>query len=117
MCACVCVCLCVCVCVCLSVCVCVCVRVSVCVCMHVYVLVHLCKCVLNVGCVCVFDVTQLIKPAGYLCVQKAHFKSDWHRYNLKQQLKGAKSVTEDQFETITGTERERAVLDIYHDKI
>ena len=63
--------------------------------------------------VCVFDVTRLIKPAGYFCVQKAHFKSDWHRYNLKQQLKGAKSVTEDQFETITGTEREREQYRIY----
>ena len=49
-----------------------------------------------------------VKPSHYsptlgcLCLQKAHFKSDWHRYNLKQQLKGDESVTEDQFETITG---------------
>ena len=52
-------------------------------------------------CVCVCGVTH--PTLEYLCVQKAHFKSDWHRYNLKQQLKGDKSVTEDQFETITGT--------------
>ena len=57
--------------------------------------------VLMCVCVCVCGVTH--PTLEYLCVQKAHFKSDWHRYNLKQQLKGDKSVTEDQFETITGT--------------
>ena len=59
-----------------------------------------CVCVCIV-CVCVCGVTH--PTLEYLCVQKAHFKSDWHRYNLKQQLKGDKSITEDQFETITGT--------------
>ncbi|XP_076439741.1 tRNA endonuclease ANKZF1-like isoform X2 [Babylonia areolata] len=34
--------------------------------------------------------------------QKAHFKSDWHRYNLKQQLRGKACISEDQFEAMTG---------------
>ncbi|XP_070211217.1 tRNA endonuclease ANKZF1-like isoform X1 [Littorina saxatilis] len=34
--------------------------------------------------------------------QKAHFKSDWHRYNLKQQIKGDDAITEEQFEDMTG---------------
>lgn len=34
--------------------------------------------------------------------QKRHYKSDWHRYNLRQRLKGCKSVSEEQFEDLSG---------------
>ncbi|XP_071101998.1 tRNA endonuclease ANKZF1-like [Haliotis cracherodii] len=34
--------------------------------------------------------------------QKEHYKSDWHRYNLKLRLKGSKFVCEDEFEKIAG---------------
>merc|ERR1712226_1486227 len=34
--------------------------------------------------------------------QKRHYRSDWHRYNLKQRLKGKVHITEDQFEDISG---------------
>jgi hypothetical protein len=34
--------------------------------------------------------------------QIRHYKSDWHRYNLRQRLKGCKSVTEEQFEELSG---------------
>ena len=88
---------------------------QVCVCVYIVWVCIVWVCVHSVGvwsdssntgvlmcvCVCVCGVTH--PTLEYLCVQKAHFKSDWHRYNLKQQLKGDKSVTEDQFETITGT--------------
>lgn len=29
--------------------------------------------------------------------QRMHYKLDWHRYNLKQRLRGIKSITEDEF--------------------
>lgn len=35
--------------------------------------------------------------------QKRHYKSDWHRYNLRQRLKGCKSVSEEQFEDLSGS--------------
>lgn len=35
-------------------------------------------------------------------LQKDHFKSDWHRFNLKQELKGEKSINEEEFEMMTG---------------
>lgn len=31
-----------------------------------------------------------------------HFKTDWHRYNIKQRLKGARSVTEVAFAQVAG---------------
>ncbi|XP_063421808.1 tRNA endonuclease ANKZF1-like [Mytilus trossulus] len=34
--------------------------------------------------------------------QKRHYKSDWHRYNLRLRLKGLNSVNEDQFEELSG---------------
>ncbi|KAK3728093.1 hypothetical protein RRG08_022143 [Elysia crispata] len=34
--------------------------------------------------------------------QVLHYKSDWHRYNLHLRVTGAKPVTEDQFETMSG---------------
>lgn len=34
--------------------------------------------------------------------QKRHYRSDWHRYNLKLRLKGREKVTEEQFEDISG---------------
>ncbi|XP_064614070.1 uncharacterized protein LOC135477796 [Liolophura sinensis] len=34
--------------------------------------------------------------------QKHHYRSDWHRFNLKQRIKGLNSVSEDAFETISG---------------
>ncbi|XP_023932467.1 ankyrin repeat and zinc finger domain-containing protein 1 [Lingula anatina] len=34
--------------------------------------------------------------------QKEHYKSDWHRFNLKQRLKDLPAITEDTFEEITG---------------
>lgn len=34
--------------------------------------------------------------------QRSHFKSDWHRYNLKLQLKGENSITEETFEAMSG---------------
>ena len=30
--------------------------------------------------------------------QKQHYKSDWHRFNLKQKIKGAEPVTVENFE-------------------
>ena len=30
--------------------------------------------------------------------QRAHFKLDWHRFNIANKLKGLKSISEDQFE-------------------
>ena len=35
--------------------------------------------------------------------QKRHYRSDWHRYNLKQRLKGRERISEEQFEEISGT--------------
>ncbi|KAK3101748.1 hypothetical protein FSP39_006094 [Pinctada imbricata] len=35
--------------------------------------------------------------------QKEHFKSDWHRYNLQQKIKGRNSVTAERFEEILGS--------------
>lgn len=32
--------------------------------------------------------------------QRLHFRSDWHRYNVKTRLKGGKSVTEGDFATL-----------------
>lgn len=32
--------------------------------------------------------------------QRSHIRSDWHGYNLKQKLRGAKSVTEYEFEKL-----------------
>ncbi|XP_011308899.1 ankyrin repeat and zinc finger domain-containing protein 1-like isoform X2 [Fopius arisanus] len=32
--------------------------------------------------------------------QRCHYKLDWHRYNLKQRLRGSKSITEDQFDIL-----------------
>ncbi|XP_063972704.1 tRNA endonuclease ANKZF1-like [Diachasmimorpha longicaudata] len=32
--------------------------------------------------------------------QRSHYKLDWHRYNLKQRLKGFKSITEDEFDVL-----------------
>ncbi|KAF4811930.1 VMS1-like protein [Colletotrichum siamense] len=34
--------------------------------------------------------------------QRSHQKSDWHHYNLKQKLRGAKPVTEQEFEKLIG---------------
>ncbi|KAK7473986.1 hypothetical protein BaRGS_00034755 [Batillaria attramentaria] len=34
--------------------------------------------------------------------QRAHFKSDWHRYNLKQKLRGEEPITEEAFESLSG---------------
>ncbi|XP_060591292.1 tRNA endonuclease ANKZF1-like [Ruditapes philippinarum] len=34
--------------------------------------------------------------------QKRHYRSDWHRYNLKLRLKGKEKVSEEQFEDISG---------------
>ena len=34
--------------------------------------------------------------------QRDHYKSDWHRYNLKLKLKALNSVTEEDFEKIAG---------------
>ncbi|GFO31605.1 ankyrin repeat and Zinc finger domain-containing protein 1-like [Plakobranchus ocellatus] len=34
--------------------------------------------------------------------QLLHYKSDWHRYNLHLRLRGASSVTEDQFDIMSG---------------
>ncbi|XP_045167402.2 ankyrin repeat and zinc finger domain-containing protein 1-like [Mercenaria mercenaria] len=34
--------------------------------------------------------------------QKRHYRSDWHRYNLKLRLKGKDRVSEEQFEDISG---------------
>ncbi|XP_067650118.1 tRNA endonuclease ANKZF1-like [Haliotis asinina] len=34
--------------------------------------------------------------------QREHYKSDWHRYNLKLRLKGSNFVCEDEFEKIAG---------------
>ncbi|XP_071158192.1 tRNA endonuclease ANKZF1-like isoform X1 [Mytilus edulis] len=34
--------------------------------------------------------------------QKRHYKSDWHRYNLRQRLKGVSYVNEDKFEELSG---------------
>ncbi|GFS00578.1 ankyrin repeat and zinc finger domain-containing protein 1-like [Elysia marginata] len=34
--------------------------------------------------------------------QVLHYKSDWHRYNLHLRVRGAPSVTEDHFETMSG---------------
>ncbi|KAL3831821.1 hypothetical protein ACJMK2_023523 [Sinanodonta woodiana] len=34
--------------------------------------------------------------------QKEHYRSDWHRYNLKQRIKGDNLVTVDEFELIAG---------------
>uniref|UniRef100_T1J913 VLRF1 domain-containing protein n=1 Tax=Strigamia maritima TaxID=126957 RepID=T1J913_STRMM len=31
--------------------------------------------------------------------QRAHFKTEWHRHNLKQKLKGIDSITQEEFET------------------
>ncbi|XP_025094264.1 LOW QUALITY PROTEIN: ankyrin repeat and zinc finger domain-containing protein 1-like [Pomacea canaliculata] len=33
--------------------------------------------------------------------QKSHFKCDWHRYNLKQHLRGRKPISEEAFEEMT----------------
>ena len=30
--------------------------------------------------------------------QRAHFKLEWHRFNIANKLKGLKTITEDQFE-------------------
>ena len=44
--------------------------------------------------------------------QRAHFKLDWHRFNIANKLKGLKAVTEEQFEeqlenlSLSGSERE-----------
>ena len=32
--------------------------------------------------------------------QRLHVKTDWHKYNLKQKIKGARSVSEDEFEKL-----------------
>ncbi|XP_015111543.1 ankyrin repeat and zinc finger domain-containing protein 1 [Diachasma alloeum] len=32
--------------------------------------------------------------------QRSHYKLDWHRYNLKQRLRGFKSITEDEFDVL-----------------
>lgn len=32
--------------------------------------------------------------------QRAHFKSDWHRYNVKLRLRGGNAVTEAQFSSL-----------------
>ncbi|KAL4222271.1 Ankyrin repeat and zinc finger domain-containing protein 1 [Mactra antiquata] len=34
--------------------------------------------------------------------QRRHYKSDWHRYNLKMRLKGKDKVSEDMFEEMSG---------------
>ncbi|XP_052091788.1 ankyrin repeat and zinc finger domain-containing protein 1-like isoform X2 [Mytilus californianus] len=34
--------------------------------------------------------------------QRRHYKSDWHRYNLRQRLKGVNYVNEDKFEELSG---------------
>lgn len=38
--------------------------------------------------------------------QRAHFKSDWHRLNLKQRLKGRSALTEDEFERMLDQDEE-----------
>ena len=32
----------------------------------------------------------------------AHYKLDWHKYNLKRKLKGLTCIGEDEFETLSG---------------
>ena len=46
----------------------------------------------------------LLCGATFLDVQdqRRHVKSDWHGYNLKQQLKGVLPVTDNEFETLIG---------------
>lgn len=34
--------------------------------------------------------------------QRSHVRSDWHGYNLKQRLKGLKTVNETEFEKLVG---------------
>ncbi|KAL5006281.1 hypothetical protein ScPMuIL_015087 [Solemya velum] len=34
--------------------------------------------------------------------QRDHYRSDWHRYNLKRRVRGAEAVDEDQFEAMEG---------------
>lgn len=34
--------------------------------------------------------------------QRLHYKLDWHRYNLKQNLNGLKSISEDNFNRMVG---------------
>ena len=44
--------------------------------------------------------------------QRAHFKLDWHRFNIANKLKGLKAITEEQFEeqlenlSLSGSESE-----------
>ena len=55
------------------------------------------------------DLTQLTVSTNKTCStcgvtfesrddQKAHFKLDWHRFNIANKLKGLKAVSEEQFE-------------------
>ena len=74
------------------------------------------------------DAEQEAQPAGATCIacgvgapgfrsaeeQRAHFKTDWHRYNVKRRLEGQPHVSRDQFEgmadddvgSISGSESE-----------
>ena len=69
------------------------------------------------------DLTQLTVSTSKTCStcgvtfesrddQKAHFKLDWHRFNIANKLKGLKAISEDQFEeqldnlSLSGSESE-----------
>ncbi len=34
--------------------------------------------------------------------QTEHYKTDWHRFNLKQKLRNARNVSVEEFEDMTG---------------
>ncbi len=42
--------------------------------------------------------------------QRSHIRSDLHRYNLKQKLKGLPVASEDDFESLVGGEKFRTIL-------
>ena len=37
-------------------------------------------------------------------LQKSHYRTDWHRYNLKLKLRGMDSIGQEKFEELAGKE-------------
>lgn len=42
--------------------------------------------------------------------QRVHFKSDWHRYNLKRKLAGKPPIDEGSFEALLGDDRDEVSI-------